>query len=175
MVGSRWRLNAVVERLAKLACKVPVDFSRIPAHPGRDLRRKQGRDDAILVGCPDGSIVPNERRTSALFTTESQRTIQQTLNEPFESDWHFIKPPAKLCGNTVNHLSCHHSFADRRPVGPFRSVLDEVQDGDRKVVIGSKQSAALGHNPVAIVVGIAGKCDIEAVFQSNESLHRVRR
>ena len=44
-----------------------------------------------------------------------------------------------------------------------------------KVVIGRKQSRAPGDNPVPVMVGVAGKGDLEAILQVDQPLHRIGR
>ena len=54
-------------------------------------------------------------------------------------------------------------------------MLEEVEDGDRKVVVGRQQPCALGDNSVPVMVGIAGEGDIEAILQADQALHRIGR
>ena len=54
-------------------------------------------------------------------------------------------------------------------------MLEEVEDGDRKVVIGRQQARAPGDNPVPVMVGIAGEGDLELILQADQPLHRIGR
>ncbi len=54
-------------------------------------------------------------------------------------------------------------------------MLEEIEDGDRKVVVGRQQSCAPGDDPVPVVVGVAGEGEVEAILQLDQSLHRIRR
>jgi len=72
-------------------------------------------------------------------------------------------------------MAAHHRLADRPFRAPLRSVLEEVEDGDRKVVIGQQQSRAPGDNPVPVVVGVAGEGDLETTLQIDQSLHCIGR
>ena len=164
--GSRC-LDAVVNRLAKLAREFAVDLAGIAVHPRRDLRRQQSRDDSVFVRRPDTAIQAHERRTRALFAPEGKRAVEQAIDEPLEADRHLVELAAKLRGDTVNHLAAHQGLADRRILSPLRPVLEEVENGDRKVVIGWQQSRAPGDNPVPVVVGIAGEGDVEAILQAD--------
>ena len=56
--------------------------------------------------------------------------------------------PAKLGADAIDHLGAHHRFADRRFLAPLRSVLEEVEDGDGKVMVGRQQSLASGDDAV---------------------------
>src|SRR3546814_3550535 len=56
----------------------------------------------------------------------------------------------------------------------FRSVAEQVVDHRRHVVV-RRQQAGLGHDAVAVVVGVAGKSDVEAILHPDQSLHRMRR
>src|SRR5271154_6343074 len=53
------------------AFSAAVAFSRIAAHPRRDLGRQQGRDDPVLVRSPDAAIHADERRSRALLPAEA--------------------------------------------------------------------------------------------------------
>ena len=97
------------------------------------------------------------------------------VDEPLEADRHLVQLPAELGGNAIDHLAAHQRLADRRVLAPFRPVLEEVEDGDRKVVIGRQQARAFRNDPVPVMVGIAGEGDLELVLQADQPLHRIRR
>ena len=126
------RLNAVVDRLTELAREFAVDLAGIAAHPCRDLRREQSRDDSVLVRRPDAAIQTDERRARALFAAEAKRAVEQAVHEPLEADRHLVELSAELRGDAIDHLAAHHRLADRRFPAPLRSVLEEVEDGDRQ-------------------------------------------
>ena len=44
-----------------------------------------------------------------------------------------------------------------------------------EVMVGRHQTCAPGDDAVTVVVGIAGERDVEAVLESDQPLHRVRR
>ena len=48
-------------------------------------------------------------------------------------------------------------------------------DADRKIVVRRQQAAALGDDAVPVMIGVAGKRNVEFVFQSDQPLHGVRR
>lgn len=83
--------------------------------------------------------------------------------------------PAKLRGDAIKHLTAHHRFADRRFLAPLWPVLEEVEDGDAQVVIGSKQAPTPRDDAVPVVVGITGEGQIKAVLHADQSLHRIGR
>ena len=130
------RLHAVVYRVAELLREFAVDLARIAAHPGRDLCRQQRRDEAVFVGRPDRAIPPEKRRPGALFATEAQHAGAEAIDEPLEAHRHLVELPAQGRGDAIDHLATHHRLAHRRVLAPLRSVLEEVEDGDRQVVIG---------------------------------------
>lgn len=53
-------------------------------------------------------------------------------------------------------------------------MLEQVEDGDGKAVIGWQQSRAFGDNPVSTVVRVAGKSNVEAILQADQPLHDVK-
>jgi len=46
-------------------------------------------------------------------------------------------------------------------------VLEEIEDGSRKVVVGRQQSCTPGDNPVPVVISVAGEGDLEAILQAD--------
>jgi hypothetical protein len=152
-----------------------IDFAGIAAHPGRDLRREQTRDNSIFVRRPDGAIQADERCTRILFPAKAKRAVEQAINEPLEAKRHLVELPAKLRFDAINHLAAYHRFADRRFLAPLRLVLEEVEDSDEKVVVGLQQSCASGDNPVTVVVGVAIEGKLKAVLHPYQPFHRKGR
>ena len=44
-----------------------------------------------------------------------------------------------------------------------------------KVVIGGNQTRGPPDDPVPVMIGVAGECNLEAVLKAEQPLHRVRR
>src|SRR5208282_3179549 len=99
-------------------------------------------DNSIFVRRPNRAIQASKGGPCALFATEAERTVEEAIHEPLEAHRHLVELPAKLRGDTVNHLAAHHRFADRRFLAPLGPVLEEVENGNRKVVVGRKQPYA---------------------------------
>ena len=159
LFGSGGCLNAVVDRFAELACELAVDLARIAAHARRDLRREQGRDDAVFVRCPDAAVQTNERRACALFAAEAKRSVEQAVHEPLEADRHLVEPPAELRGDAIDHLAAHHVLPTAASAAPRRSVLEEIEDGHRQIVIRRQQPRAARDDPMPVMVRVTGKGD----------------
>ena len=127
---------------------------------------------------PSLSVVQTEpsllKKACALFAAESERSIEQPVDEPFETDRNFPKLSPELCSHPVDHRAAHDRFSDGAFLFPLRPVLVEVENRDRQIVIRREEAAAFRHNPVSIVIGIAGEGDLEAVFQADEPLHGER-
>ena len=54
-------------------------------------------------------------------------------------------------------------------------MLEQVENGDGKVVIGRQQPRAPGDDAVPVMVGVAGEGDVESVLQADQPLHRIGR
>jgi hypothetical protein len=54
-------------------------------------------------------------------------------------------------------------------------MLEQVENGDCKVVVGIQQSGVAGYDAVPIGVGIASEGDFEAILEADQALHRVGR
>src|SRR5208337_5461581 len=111
LLRSRRRLDAVVSRLAELAREIAVDFAGIAAHARCDLRRQQGRHDAVLVRRPGAPIDPQEGRARTLFPAEAERTVEQAIHEPLEADRHLVELTAELRRDAIDHLAADHRLA----------------------------------------------------------------
>ena len=57
---------------------------------------------------------------------------------------------------------------------PLRPVLQQVVHRDAQVVIGGHE-AGVRRDAVAVMVGVAGEGDVEAVLEGEQRLHRIRR
>jgi hypothetical protein len=62
-----------------------------------------------------------------------------------------IDLPAKHRGDAIDHLAANHRLADRRFRAPLRSVLEEIEDGDRKVMVRRQQPCAPGDDSVPVI------------------------
>ena len=100
------RLDAIVDGFAELARQLAVDLAGIAAHARGDLRRQQGRDDAVLIGRPDAAIETQERRAGALLAAEAQRAVEQAIDEPFETDRHLVELAAELARRRDRSSGC---------------------------------------------------------------------
>jgi len=54
-------------------------------------------------------------------------------------------------------------------------MLEEVRDCHREILVGRQQSGAAGHDPMSVVIGVAGSGDLEAVLETDEPLHGIGR
>ncbi len=168
-------LYATLDGLAQIARDRPIAFGRVASRAQRDLGRQQRRHDAILVRCPDGAVETQKRRARAFFAGETERSVAKTIDVPFESYRHFVHGAAKPCRHAIDHLRADDRPADRGSLAPPGPVRKEIVDHDRQIVIRRQQPGASGDDSVAIVVGVAGERDVEAVFRRDQRLHRVRR
>ncbi len=55
------------------------------------------------------------------------------------------------------------------------AMLEQVGNCYREIMIGIHQARARRHDAVAIVVGVVGECDVEAVLHLDQPRHRIRR
>src|ERR1035438_4791709 len=111
-------------------------------------------------------MVSQEGPPSALFAAEGKRSFMYAFYEPLETNRHLVELAAELRGDPINHLAAHHRLANRRLRPPLWAVLKEVQDRDRKIVVWRQQTCAFGHNPVPVVIRVAGEGDLEAILQA---------
>ena len=120
------RLNAVVDRLPKLARQIAINLAGIMPHPGGNLRRQQGGDDSIFVRRPNAAIQTDKRGSRAFLATKAERAIKQTIHEPLETNGHLIELASEFRRDAINHLAAHHRFSYRRFLAPLWPVLKKV-------------------------------------------------
>ena len=83
--GVARRVDALEQRLAELARELAIRLAGIAPGARRDLRRQQRRDDAVLVGGPHAAVLAQERRARALLAAETERPVEQAVDEPLEA------------------------------------------------------------------------------------------
>ena len=54
-------------------------------------------------------------------------------------------------------------------------LLKQVVDRHREVVVRRQQAGAARDDAMAVVIGVAGEGDVEAILQADQALHGVRR
>ena len=82
-----------------------------------------------------------------------------------------MEPAAQLARHAVDHLAADQGLAHRRRRAPLRAILEQVKNRHRKIVVGRQQACAFCDDPVPVVIGIAGKGDVEAVLEADQALH----
>jgi hypothetical protein len=104
------------------------------------------------------------------------QSAEQAINEPPEANRYLWELPARLRRDAINHLAAHHRFTDRCFLAPLRLVLEEVEDGDGKVIAGWQQSRASGDDSELVMVSVTGEGKVRAVlhpFQVERTLTNI--
>ena len=123
----------------------------------------------------NAAIHASKRGPCALFAAEAKRTVKQAVREPLEPNRNFVELSAELRCDAINPQAAHHYFAYRRLFAPLWPMLEEVEDGNRKVKVGRQQSRASGDDSVPVMVGVAGEGKVETILPPYLSLHRIGR
>ena len=131
--------------------------------------------DAVFIGGPGRAVAAQEGRARALLARKSERSAQQAVHEPFESDRNLEHLAAEFGGHAIDHAARHHGLADCRILAPSGAIREKIMDAHRQVVIGRQQAGTARDDAVPIVIGIARKRDIELVLQADQALHGVGR
>ena len=63
--------------------------------------------------------------------------------------------------HAVYELGADHRFANCSVCAPLRPILKEVIDHDGQIVIRRKESSAWGDDAMTIMIGIAGKAEVD--------------
>src|SRR5579872_1705851 len=110
-------------------------FSGVLASARGNLRRQQIHDRTVLVGRPYCAVKAKKTCSSAFFSAETVRAIDQTRHKPFETHRHFAELAAELFDDPVNHAAAHQRLSYRNCVTPLGAVSEQISDGNSKVVI----------------------------------------
>jgi hypothetical protein len=172
-----WRggVDAVGVRRAEFGRQRAVVHARVLAGARGDLGGQQRSGDAVLVGTPCAAVATQQRGTGAFLAAEAQAAVQQARREPLEADRRLQHRAVQAPGDAVDQGRRHHGLADARVGAPARPVAQQIVHRDGEVVVGRHQPAAGRDDAVAVMVGVAGKGDVETVAQRRQPPHRERR
>ena len=152
-----------------------VCFARVPLGLRGDFGGKQTENDPVLVGRPDRSVSPEERRSGALLAGEAERAADQAIDEPFEPHGHFDKLAAELRGDAVDDAAADNGLADGAAAAPAGTILEQIRNGNREVMIGIHQAVRPGHDAVPVGIGVVGEGNVEFVAHADQPRHGIGR
>jgi hypothetical protein len=151
----------------------------VPRHDRRTSCRildpNQCRHNPVLIRRPYLAVAPQETGASTFFAAKAQRSIEQASGEPLETHWHLEQLAPESCYDAVDHAAADHRFSDCCIALPLRTMLEQVIDHHRQIVVRRQQASRWRHDAMAIMVGIAGKGDVVTLLQANQALHGIRR
>ena len=172
----RGSVDAFVHGLAEFAGRAR---GRARPDPGRcaPSSRPTGAQ-ARCRPCRSSRRVPSRRRNVAPALSSPPKPSEPS-NSPSTNHLNPTGTSTELAsqprGHAVDHAAADDRLADRRRRRPARPVLEQIVDRDGQIVIRRHQAGARRDDAVAIVVGVAGEGDVEAVLHADQALHRVRR
>ena len=169
--------DPLVHRRAELAGELDVACSGIDAERRRDLRREQAENDAVLVRGPRRAVDAPERRAGALLAGKADRSARSrrpSTNHLNPTGTSMSRRPSRAVTRSIMPLLTT-VLPTAVSTRPLVSMREQVRNRHRQVVIGIHQSRRRRDDPVAIVVGVVGERDVEAIAHRDERRHRVRR
>src|SRR5258708_15221653 len=101
---------------------------------------EQVHDRAVLIRRPNGSVMSQETRTRALFTSEAKGTVKQARSKPFESHRHFAQSPTEFARYAINNAATDQRFAYRHVRSPMRAIGEQVTNCHSKEMVGVHQT-----------------------------------
>src|SRR5690349_8587091 len=137
--GCRGGIDALEQRLAESARELAIRLAGIAPRARGHLRRQQRRRDAVLVRRPYAAVLTQKRRARAFLADEPERSIEQPVDEPFETHRHFIQPTPEPRRDVIDDLAADHGLADARIRTPSRPIPEQVVDGHRQIVVRRQQ------------------------------------
>src|SRR3954469_23659636 len=98
--------------------------------------------------------VPSRRRklAPALSSPPTIRAIEQTANEPFETDWHFGERAAQSAHDAIDHAAADQRLPDRRGRWPRWTMREQIADRHSQIVIRIQQPR--GRRDDAVPIGV---------------------
>ena len=116
-----------------------------------------------------------KRRSGALLAGEAERAVDQAIDEPFEPHGHFDELAAELRGDAVDDAAADDGLADGAAAAPVGTILVQIRNGGREVMIGIHQAVRAGDDAVPVGVGVVGEGDVEFVAHADQPRHRIGR
>ncbi|GAK49003.1 hypothetical protein U14_00221 [Candidatus Moduliflexus flocculans] len=77
--------------------------------------------------------------------------------------------------HAVNHGTRHQCFTNRSIFSPARTILEQIPDRDGQIMIRIHQARAFRHDAMPVIIRVIAESDVEAVFQSDQASHCIRR
>ncbi len=117
--------------------------------------------------------VPSKRRKEAPALSSPPKP-KLPSNRPstnhLKAHRHFHQLAAQIVHHAVNHRGGDQRFTHRHLFAPLRTMLEQVVDRYRQVVV--RSSTRRGDNPVAVVIRVVSKRQIELIAQRQQAGHR---
>ncbi len=120
---------AVAGASTRSAVGSPRSRTRSPySSPGsRPLRRhefgrQQRRHNAVLVRGPHRAVAAGEGRAGTLLAPQTQRSVEESCDEPLEANRDFVEFAAQPLRHTVNQRGTDQSLANRGGPAPLRPM-----------------------------------------------------
>ena len=158
---------------SELFDKLLVVLRRILSGGRRDFSREEGENNAVLVRRPTVAIKTEEGGSCAFFATESDGLCAQARHEPFEADRNFANFTTEKFADAVDHGTADERLADLRIRRPLRARLEEILDGDGKIVVWIHEAGRRRDDAMAVEIRIVAEGDVEFVFQADKACHGV--
>src|SRR5665213_2752839 len=99
----RWRLSEPrIGGESKFVFQLRIYFARIAPHARGDFGGEQGRNQAVLIGGPGRTVTAQEGSAGAFLAPKAERSTQQAVHKPFESDRDFEHLPPELGGHPID-------------------------------------------------------------------------
>ena len=88
------------------------------------------------------AVAAQERRARAFLAAETERAVEQSVDEPLEADRHLVELAAEPRGHAIDHRAADDGLADRGRLAPLRPMLEQIVDRDAEIVVRRQQAGA---------------------------------
>ncbi len=97
------RVDSLIEGFSQIARSRFVDLVRVMTGSRGNFGSQETHDESVLVRRPYRTVAAEERSAGTFFAAEAQRSIDEPIAEPFESDRHLYEFTPQLSGHPINH------------------------------------------------------------------------
>ena len=88
------------------------------------------------------AVAAQEGCTRAFLAAETDRAVEQPVDEPFETDRNLDEAASERGRHAIDHAAADDGLPDRARLWPALAMLEQVGNCDREIVIGIHQARA---------------------------------
>src|SRR6516165_2734126 len=113
LLGRGRRIYPFIGQCPKFLSELAVVLTGVATRACGYLGGEQVGNQPVFVRGPHGAVTPQETRPRTFLAAKTDRAIEESLDEPLESDRNLDEPPAQMCSHAIDHAAADDRLADR--------------------------------------------------------------